>query len=1193
MYDATALHYATLYQDINIYNSDDVLMTALEGRATGEAIIVSSRQNYHVQNMLAQTRVQGFPEFSDLSSIEDQLDYLTERMFSVEFTPLELEQVSPIPGDRIHVKSVSDLLNHGAEINAKDRSGRTPLMIASALGYTDLASFLIDRGADVGAIDNMQMSVLHEAVNSDCESMMRLLLGCYRNEGRSDEFVTIRDVKRGETALHVAVRKDCSSIFDLLLKHGADINVVDSTGCAPLHTAVQHLHLNTAERLISAGANLNRPNNAGNTPLHCAIRPDDDDVNLTIVRMLLDHGADVRSQNFVGRSPLHHAIWYGFEDIVELLLDAGADANATDDYGNTPFHMIDQMRVTMAGILQDRGADVNFQNVRGLTPLHLACLTRKRRVIDHLVKMGANCNVRDAFGATPLHYAICRQERFVASSVNSYDPMINLLLDNDADCNIRTRVGGRTALHLACMNTDVSSNIINVLINSTRGSWYDNMGNSYLHYLAEYRSIRNLSDTPASLSLCRRKNRCGQTPLHIHANVGYRSWARKLPPEHLQQDKDGLGRTFMHSYFSYGYLNEDLDQIFKNLPREKDVFGRNCLHYVCLSNRPMFASWMEATDLINVRDTFGRTPLFYAALYQRLDFIEQLVSAGADANIADDDGVLPIDISLAIFAPESLAGSRVAVKQHIEQHVPEWATESSPTNCDNFVDDQMYEEWLALQRGRSDDPYKSRLKTEVEIFVIKLMAKVAELDPIFRSEPTLVGSAREGTRAKQHDEFDFMIVLNKFQALEDVDAIHERFPGYVRFQVGINSEEFLELCDEDNIVQPLFVKDRLYSLLIEACSCPDVWEGGTFEYLRTRIESNVYSPAVTMKSTLNRLLGEDKLYFYCGREISIDFVPAIPTRLKLSPDTPFSRYVAENLPKTDSRAFAVMKPHKYTIGNEANGFCPSNFIILEAEIVRRAPASVRAAYLMLKHLLFCKSAVPVDTNKYALKQCFLHCIVTHEFDSSQCEDVTAESLIRCVRVIMRRLWQCTLEDAVNSVYGSGHLLPFWEFEPFAGFLKVYFDSCGIVYTSDVCDQKDDDISYLMTNVPSDMQRTSARLQSEKVKSVIDKFRASYSRIQHLCSVLRLLPEPASDSQNSTWTRLEQQAVERTSQAESRLMRYVMKFDDSTNEFYVNEINRALLTPSPYYIGVSKSYSQFISIEPEEAVMTFKRIYRFK
>jgi len=603
-------------------------MTALKHRSTGTSFAFPAA-NFQAQITLTRTHVRGY---HDLPSNEDQLDYLSERMFSVDFTPLELEQTDPIPGGQTHVKSINEILNYGAEINARDRSGRTPLIIASALGYTDLAKLLIDRGADICATDNLQISVLHEAISSGCESLVRLLLGCHGNDQDPDEFVNTRDLIRGETALHVAARTDCSSILDLLLKHGADINVVDSTGCAPLHTAVQHIHLASAEKLISAGANLNQRHSTGNTPLHYAIQSDYSDISPSIVRMLLDHGADVLAQNYVGRSALHHAVWFGYQVLVEVLLDAGADVNATDDYGNTPFHMIDHMTVKLAEILHDRGADVNVQNVRGLTPLHLACLTMKRRVIAHLLKIGADCNIRDAFGATPLHYAIYRQERFVAGSVNVYDALIKPLLDSDADCNLRTKVGGRTALHLACMNTDVSAAIINTLITKTRDSWFDNLGNSYLHYLAEYCGFTDISGTTMSLSLCRYKNKCGHTPLHVHRWSEYRQLAAKIAPEHLRQDKDGLGRTSLHCYLSHDSSVEDLNQGVNNLAGERDFFGRNCLHYACLSEGPKFASWMSADDLINVRDMLGRTPLFYAALYQKPDFLEQLVSAGADPN---------------------------------------------------------------------------------------------------------------------------------------------------------------------------------------------------------------------------------------------------------------------------------------------------------------------------------------------------------------------------------------------------------------------------------------------------------------------------------------------------------------------------------------------------------------------------------
>ncbi len=45
-------------------------------------------------------------------------------------------------------------LDNGADVNARDRFGRTVLMIAAYRGHNDLVRLLLERGADVNAQDN-------------------------------------------------------------------------------------------------------------------------------------------------------------------------------------------------------------------------------------------------------------------------------------------------------------------------------------------------------------------------------------------------------------------------------------------------------------------------------------------------------------------------------------------------------------------------------------------------------------------------------------------------------------------------------------------------------------------------------------------------------------------------------------------------------------------------------------------------------------------------------------------------------------------------------------------------------------------------------------------------------------------------------------------------------------------------------
>ena len=59
-----------------------------------------------------------------------------------------------------HTKIMHDLLSHGADINAKNKAGMTPLMLASAKGYGDLINILLKRGADVHAKNNTGKTAL-------------------------------------------------------------------------------------------------------------------------------------------------------------------------------------------------------------------------------------------------------------------------------------------------------------------------------------------------------------------------------------------------------------------------------------------------------------------------------------------------------------------------------------------------------------------------------------------------------------------------------------------------------------------------------------------------------------------------------------------------------------------------------------------------------------------------------------------------------------------------------------------------------------------------------------------------------------------------------------------------------------------------------------------------------------------------
>lgn len=135
------------------------------------------------------------------------------------------------------------LLDHGAEVDARDAQGHTPLELALLAGKVQVARLLVKRGA---AFDPQAL----------------LLLMAHR--GVSD-----RDVLR------------------FLLGAGARLDGRDEAGLAPLHIAVTQGDLRLAKRLLILGADPNQPFPDGRLPLDAARLAG----NPELVRLLQDYGA--------------------------------------------------------------------------------------------------------------------------------------------------------------------------------------------------------------------------------------------------------------------------------------------------------------------------------------------------------------------------------------------------------------------------------------------------------------------------------------------------------------------------------------------------------------------------------------------------------------------------------------------------------------------------------------------------------------------------------------------------------------------------------------------------------------------------------------------------------------------------------------------------------------------------------------
>ena len=170
------------------------------------------------------------------------------------------------------------LLESGANVNACDNDGTTPLTGAALKGHVEVAKLLIEAGADVNSKNNNgQTALMYASYNGQTEIVKMLI------EARVDIY---DQDNNGYTALMLASEQGHTNIVELLkdsetknevvqsdiffqsiasgdyakvkrlIKEGADTNAIDIDGYTALMRAATYGHTEVAKLLIEAGADI-------------------------------------------------------------------------------------------------------------------------------------------------------------------------------------------------------------------------------------------------------------------------------------------------------------------------------------------------------------------------------------------------------------------------------------------------------------------------------------------------------------------------------------------------------------------------------------------------------------------------------------------------------------------------------------------------------------------------------------------------------------------------------------------------------------------------------------------------------------------------------------------------------------------------------------------------------------------------
>ena len=278
------------------------------------------------------------------------------------------------------VETAEMLLYAGANVKAATRLGAyTPLILASRSGHAAIVKTLLNAGADVNQATGTGATPLMLAAASGSADAVRVLLA----RGAA---VNTRESKTGETALMFAAASNRAQVVELLLLNGADPALTTNLVDAPTLTKAadealkQRLDRLREERTKNAAAlekgGAPESKGGGNVfgKIFGWVTPGKNAKKESKERPERPRYGDLVGVQG-GMTALLLAARQGNVETVAALLDKGADVNQVSEGSKTSPLLIATMngRFDLAKVLLDRGAEPNLASEpAGVTPLYAA-----------------------------------------------------------------------------------------------------------------------------------------------------------------------------------------------------------------------------------------------------------------------------------------------------------------------------------------------------------------------------------------------------------------------------------------------------------------------------------------------------------------------------------------------------------------------------------------------------------------------------------------------------------------------------------------------------------------------------------------------------------------------------------------------------------------------------------------------------
>ena len=569
------------------------------------------------------------------------------------------------------------LVEAKADLEAKDKKGRTALDLATGEAKRELANYLRGVGvtsksdeeaaksifvaAKIGSIDaikkHLEAGVEANSLNKNKQTALHFAASAGRLdaatvllEARAD--VTVAD-KYQKTALHYSARNGHKATTALLLEKGALINAKDDKNKTPLDYAVTKKRTEVIELLRSkggktakeqlaaenifaasevgdvesvkkllAGVDVNGKNKGGYTALHLASKKG----HVEVAKVLLEAKAAVAAASKSGKTALHYVANYnGNLDLAKLLLDAEAPVNAKDGKNKTPLdYAVSKKRTELEEMLRSKGGKTG-KGLAAAENIFAAAEVGDLEAIKKHLEGGADVNGANKGGYTALHMAVRRGQK----------EAVALLLEKGANVNAERK--GKTPLEFAGKNEEIAA-----LLREKGGKTGKEIKAAGSIFSAAQSGLVDAVKTHLAAGVdVNGKNKGGYTALHLASKKGHVEVAKVL----LEAKADiaaasKSGKTALHYVANYNG-NLDLAKLLLDAGADPNVLDKRKktpLDYAVSRKNNALVELLLAKGARTGKELRAETDIHYAAANGYADAVKRFIENGGDVNAGDKGG---------------------------------------------------------------------------------------------------------------------------------------------------------------------------------------------------------------------------------------------------------------------------------------------------------------------------------------------------------------------------------------------------------------------------------------------------------------------------------------------------------------------------------------------------------------------------